>query len=71
LRIEDLQLLEKGAYIVIVWIIPILGAVIMWLLNKNHKAQLGIGSAFSGGLVALVLAILQVMAEAAVTNSLL
>lgn len=49
LRREDLEPFQKGAQIFIVWLVPILGAVIMWRVNKSHDSESKRKKAFGGG----------------------
>ncbi len=49
LKREDLEAFQKGAQIIIVWLVPILGSIIMWRVNKSHDAEFKRKKAFGGG----------------------
>ena len=50
LRRIDLNTFQKAAQIVLVWIIPVAGALCIWLFNRGHDEHRGSSEgAFGGG----------------------
>jgi hypothetical protein len=48
-RRDDLDTFQKSVQIVLVWLIPVLGAIILWRINKSHDISSRNGKAFGGG----------------------
>ena len=50
-RRSDLDTIQKVSQIIIVWLIPIVAAIGLWLLNRNHddKKETVESKAFGGG----------------------
>lgn len=46
---EELEPFQKGAQIFLVWLIPYLAAVGLWLLNKDQTQSNGTAKTFGGG----------------------
>lgn len=46
---DDLDKFQKYAQSTLAWLIPIIGAVIFWRINKNHDMQYKATKEFGGG----------------------
>jgi hypothetical protein len=50
LRRYDLETIQKISQIVIVWLVPFIGAIGLWLFNRSHDEKVNPSpSAFGGG----------------------
>ncbi|GAC12721.1 hypothetical protein [Aliiglaciecola lipolytica] len=46
---DDLDTFQKSVQTILVWLIPILGAIIFWRVNKSHDIAYEKTKAFGGG----------------------
>ena len=46
---DDLENFQKIAQIVIVWLIPFVGAIALWLFNRSQDDNKPSGGSFGGG----------------------
>jgi hypothetical protein len=53
IRRDDLEPFQKGAQTFVVWLVPILGAVIMRRVNKSHDSDIKRKKAFGSGAISL------------------
>ncbi|WP_213997857.1 hypothetical protein [Arsukibacterium sp.] len=48
-RRDDLESVQKGAQIFIVWLVPFFAAIGLWLLNRSQDAPTSPTKSFGGG----------------------
>ena len=48
-RRDDLESFQKGAQILIVWLVPFFAAIGLWLLNRSQDAPARSTKSFGGG----------------------
>ena len=46
---DDLDVFQKTVQTILVWVIPIIGAVVFWRLNKSHDLENNHTKKFGGG----------------------
>jgi hypothetical protein len=49
IRRDDLERFQKVAQAFIVWLVPIVGAIFVWRLNKKYDAPLRVKTSFTVG----------------------
>lgn len=48
-RRDDLEPFQKGAQIFIVWLLPFIGAIGLWLFHRSSDSDTPSGNSFGGG----------------------
>ena len=49
IRRDDLETFQKGAQILIVWLIPFFAAIGLWMLNRSQDVPAKANKSFGGG----------------------